>query len=151
MNETEVVLEDEPTLKTAVASLLRVFQAEYDWNITTDRRDLLEENLSNIKTSVILKTLSLWIKSEDKRIKISQFLDLARHYDEDSHDKNKKLYIIDASCRLSGSVGATIASGLNLPEILISLGNRKIIKKTINKKNLYFFPVKIFYSKNQLH
>ena len=67
------------------------------------------------------------------------------------HEFNKKLYIIDASCRLSGSVGATIASGLNLPEILISLGNRKIIKKTITKKNLYFFPVKIFYSKNQLH
>ena len=92
MNETEVVLEDEPTLKTAVASLLRVFQAEYDWKITTDRRDLWEENLSNIKPLVILKTLKVWIKSEDRRPKISEFLDLARHYDEDSHDKNERLF-----------------------------------------------------------
>ena len=94
MNESKDVLKDEPTLKTAIASLLRVFQAEYDWKITTDRRDLWEENLSNIKPSVILKTLSVWIKSEDKRLKISQFLDLARHYDEDSHDKNERLYKI---------------------------------------------------------
>ena len=38
MNETNDIFEDELTHKTAIAALLRAFQAEYDWKITTDRK-----------------------------------------------------------------------------------------------------------------
>ena len=66
MNETNDIFEDELTHKTAIAALLRAFQAEYDWKITTDRRDLWNSKLSHVDPHVILKTLDYWIKNENK-------------------------------------------------------------------------------------
>lgn len=94
MNEIKEPEQLELTLKTAVAYILRAFNAEYDLKITTDVRDLWEENLMYIHPDSIIKTMKNWIKNEEKRPKISQFLSLARHYDEDCNDKNERLFDI---------------------------------------------------------
>jgi len=72
--------------------------------------------------------------------KILSKLKLNGPCDLDIIEKNNKLFIIDASCRLSGSVGASISSGINIPDYLINLSKIKL-KKKVNLKKKKFFPI----------
>ena len=58
--------------------------------------------------------------------------------------KDSKPQLLDASCRLSGSVGASLNAGANVTEQLIKMLHGKKLSKFKIKKDIKVFPVPIF-------
>tara|TARA_Y100001970_G_C14163489_1_gene819909 strand:+ start:351 stop:1394 length:1044 start_codon:yes stop_codon:yes gene_type:complete len=58
--------------------------------------------------------------------------------------KDKRAQLLDSSCRLSGSVGASLNAGINVTAELIKMLHGKKIKKFKLKNKVKVFPVPIF-------
>ena len=58
--------------------------------------------------------------------------------------KDLKPQLLDSSCRLSGSVGASLNAGVNVTAELIKMLHGKKINKFKIAKNIKVFPIPIF-------
>jgi carbamoyl-phosphate synthase large subunit len=58
--------------------------------------------------------------------------------------KDSKPQLLDSSCRLSGSVGASLNAGINVAAELIKVIHGKKLKKTKLYKSIKVFPVPVF-------